>query len=200
MLGINLFGCRIEIKFTFFALLAFCGIFAGFSGGAFLFAAVLLHELSHLFALALFHAPPEKLIVSALGCRLVKRSQNRLTYLQNAVVSLAGPVSNIILFAASALLGAADSSFAMSCLALGIFHSLPIEPLDGGLALHCLLCNFFSRETAAKITLAASLLFLTPLAVLGFMVLLRTRYNFSLLAVSAYLIAYIVLKREDFAE
>lgn len=198
MLSVKIFSCRIELKFSFFALLAFCTLFAGFSGGAALFAAVLLHELSHLAVLAWFRSPPEKLIISSLGCRLVKKSQNNLSFFQNAAVSLGGPLGNLIIFTAFSVFGAADSTLAMSCLALGVFHLLPIEPLDGGLALHYILSRYFSHSTAAKITLIISLIFLLPLAVLGFVVLLRTKYNFSLLAVTFYLILYFVLKHDDF--
>ena len=86
--------------------------------------------------------------------------------------------------------------FAQASLTLGIFHCLPIEPLDGGLALRALLSSFLKSERAEKITFIVSLVLLFPLAVLGFLILLRTRYNFSLLLMSLYLMLYLVLKRD----
>ncbi len=41
-----------------------------------------------------------------------------------------------------------------------------------------------------------SLLFLFPMAVLGFLILLRTRYNFTLLAMSLYLMLYLLLGKD----
>lgn len=197
MLVIKLFSCRAELKFSFFALLAFCNLFAGFSGGVFLFAAVFLHELSHLALLILFRAPPEKLEVSALGCRIVRSPQSKLTYLQKAAVSLAGPLGNLIYFVVMLLFGFKEHFFTVSCLSLGIFHLLPVEPLDGGLALHYLLCNCFTCERARKISIIVSVIFIIPIAIAGFCILFRTRYNFSLLAVSLYLIFYLVSEMDD---
>lgn len=200
MLVFTLGGCRLELKFSCFALLAFCCLFAGFSGGAFLFLAVVLHELFHLAVLFWFHAPPGYAQISALGCRLALNPQKRLSYWQNAAVSLAGPMGNLACFGIMALLGKPSHIFSAASLALGLFHCLPIEPLDGGLALRSVLCGFMDREKAGKITFSVSLVLLMPLAVLGFLVLLRTRYNFSLLAMSLYLMLYLVLKRDDSAE
>lgn len=199
MLVVNLGGCRLELNFSFFALLAFCCLFAGFSGGAFLFLAVVLHEFFHLAVLFWFHAPPRRVQISALGCRIVMAPEIRLSYWQNAIVSLAGPMGNLICFGIMALLGNPGHAFARASLTLGVFHSLPIEPLDGGLALRAALCGLMDREKAGRIAFLLSLIFLLPLAVLGFLVLLRTRYNFSLLAMSLYLMLYLVLKRDDSA-
>lgn len=200
MLWFNFLTCRVELKFSFFALLAFCGTFAGFSSGAVLFAAVLLHELSHLAAMLCFHSPPERFTVSALGCRLQKRPQCTLSYGRNAVISLAGPIGNLVVFASLFALGHGDTYFAMCNLTLFALHILPIEPLDGGMALHYFLDSLLSKHTADKITTAVSLIFLFPISLLGFAVLLNTRYNFTLLAMCCYLMLYLLLKRSDLTE
>ncbi len=70
--------------------------------------------------------------------------------------------------------------------------------MDGGMALHALLCGHVKEDLAARITLIVSLALLMPMAVLGFAILLRTRYNFTLLAMSLYLMLYLVLKRDYF--
>lgn len=199
MLAFTIGGCRLELKFSCFALLAFCCLFAGFSGGAFLFLAAALHEFFHLAVLFWFHAPPRYAKISALGCRLELDPEKRLSYWRNAAVSLAGPVGNLACFGIMALFGGQSHVFAEACLALGVFHCLPIEPLDGGLALRAVLSGLMDPKRAGKITFFLSLIFLLPLAVLGFLVLLRTRYNFSLLAISLYLMLYLVLKRDDSA-
>lgn len=200
MLTVKFLGCRVEIKFSFFALLAFCGIFAGFSSGAFLFAAVFLHEVSHLAAMLLFHSPPEKFTVSALGCRLQKSPQHTLSYQRSAVISLAGPMGNLLAYLLLLAAGRGGTPFAMCNLSLALVHSLPIDPLDGGLALNYILSTIFAKPTAAKITTAVSIALLFPLSVLGFVILLHTRYNFTLLAMCCYLMFYLVLKHDDLTE
>ncbi len=199
MLAFSLGGCRLELRFSCFALLAFCCLFAGFSGGAFLWLAVALHESAHLAVLYLFHAPPKAAQFSALGCRLVMDPQRPLDYWKSMAVSLAGPAVNLLSFGLAACLGRAGGAFAAASLTLGAFHSLPIEPLDGGLALRAFFSGVLDERKAAKIAFCLSLFLLFPLAVLGFFVLLRTRCNFSLLAVSVYLMLYLLLKRDFFA-
>ena len=143
-------------------------------------------------------APPATVQVTALGCRIIPNREKLLSYRQMAAVSLAGPGMNWLLAGALALLGQGESYFAGANLVLGVLHSLPIEPLDGGMALHSLLCARMKASTAARVSAALSAACLLPLAVLGFAILLRTRYNFTLLAMSLYLMLYLVLKRDFF--
>ena len=196
MLGCSIKGCRLTIRFSFFALLAFCCLFAGASSSAFLLLAVFLHEAAHLVAMCLFHAPPNSVSLSALGCRMILSKESSLGYGENVLVSLAGPFVNLLSFGVMALFDRQSHVFALASLTLGVFHCLPIEPLDGGLALRAFLSCFLEAERAEKITFLFSLILLFPLTVLGFFILLRTRYNFTLLLMSLYLMLYLVLKRE----
>lgn len=198
MLRFTVGGCRLELHFSCFALLAFCCLFAGAAGSAFVFLAVLFHEAAHIGMMLFFHVSPKTVSFSALGCRVVLDPAVPLTYFQNALVSLAGPAANLAAFGVMVLWGFSDHEFPLSCLVLGAFHLLPIEPLDGGLALRALLCCFLGKARAEKISFLISLLFLLPLAILGFLILLHTRYNFSLLAFSLYLMLYLLLKRDYF--
>lgn len=129
---------------------------------------------------------------------MIPNQERVLSYRQMAAVSLAGPGMNLICTLVLALLGQETHPFFTANLVLGILHSLPVEPLDGGMALHALLCGHVKEDLAARITLIVSLALLMPMAVLGFVILLRTRYNFTLLAMSLYLMLYLVLKRDYF--
>ncbi len=199
MLAVTLGGCRVELRFSFFALLAFCCLFLGDAGGAPLLFAVLFHEAAHIAALFLLHAPPRRACFSALGCRLVLDEAKPLSYLQSAAVSLAGPMCSLLSGGAARLLLGGENTFVIISLTLGLFHSLPIEPLDGGLALRSLLSRPLGEGRAESLSFCLSILFLLPIAVMGFLILLRTRYNFTLLALSVYLMLYLVLKRDFFS-
>ena len=196
MLEFAIKGCSLTIRFSFFALLAFCCLFAGASSSAFLLLAVFLHESAHLLAMCLFHAPPKSIVLSALGCRMILFEEKPMGYGKNMLVSLAGPFANLLSFGMMALFSGEAHIFAQASLTLGMFHCLPIEPLDGGLALRAFLSTFLEAERAEKITFVISLVLLFPLSVLGFLLLLRTRYNFSLLLMSLYFLLYLVLKRD----
>lgn len=158
-----------------------------------LFLAVLLHEAAHIVVLCLFHTPPKHCTVSALGFSLKPDSSHPLTYLQSATVSLAGPLMNLLVFFLCVLLGCEKTAFAAGSLALGVFHLLPIAPLDGATALSSILSLWFSLRSVQKILVFVSLVFLFPLAMLGFLVLLRSRYNFSLLVLCLYFLFCLVL-------
>ena len=200
MFEVSIGYCRIHVDFTCFALLAFCCLFAGGAGSAFVLLAAAMHELAHILVLLILKAPPKTVTVTALGCRIVPNTERVLNPMQSCMVSLAGPLMNLLIFTAGALLRQEYSLFITANLALGFFHILPVEPLDGGLALHIALGSFLSWRSAEKITRITTVIFLLPLAVLGFLVLLQTRYNFSLLAISLYLMLYLLLGRNYLPE
>ena len=188
--------CQVKIQFSCFALLAFCCIFVGVNNGAVCFLAVLLHEFAHVIAMYCMHSPPEKLEFSALGCRIIYCKGTCISDYANAVISLSGPVINWLCFLfmlGMGQIGCFNDSFLMANLALGIIHSLPIEPLDGGLALRYLLQKKLGVVRAWHVSRVVSTVFLFPLAAMGFLVLLRTQYNYSLLALAVYIMLYLVL-------
>lgn len=199
MLDFSLRGCRVCVGFSCFALLAFCSLFLGAGNSAWVLAAAGCHEAAHVILLFRLGAPPALVRLTALGCRIVPNRERILSYGQMALVSLVGPGMNLFCAGGMALFGLARHPFFGASLVLGALHSLPIEPLDGGMALHALLCAHMKGERAAKLSLAISLGILLPMAVLGFAILLRTRYNFTLLAMSLYLMLYLVLKRDLFS-
>ncbi len=194
MLSFSIGPCRIQAEFTFFALIAFCCIFTGAKGGLACFAAVCIHETAHLAVMGAMGVWPAKVVLSALGCRIETNGQNDLTDRQNIWISLAGTGANWLSFIIAYVLGFDGSAFWGANFALALTHSLPIEPLDGGLALRYFLRGKYAYEKAEQISRVISTILLVPLAILGFSILLRTRYNYSLLALSIYLMLYLVMK------
>lgn len=197
-LTFSLGNCPVQVGFSWFALLAFCCLFGGEAGGAFSLLAMLLHEGFHLAAMALLHRPPKRVELTALGCTMVLDPARPLSLGQQGAVSLAGPVGNLLCWLLCLPFGLGDHPFAWGSLALGAFHLLPAEPLDGGLALRALLTARLGPERGRKVSFLVSLGVIAPLGALGFLVLLRTRYNFTLLALSVYLMLYLVLREDRF--
>ena len=84
--------------------------------------------------------------------------------------------------------------FAAANLSVGLFNCLPVMSLDGGQLLYLLLCRRFSQEFSEKAVDVCTFVCIFPLAALGFLVLLRSENNFSLLFVSIYLVFSLLFK------
>lgn len=84
-----------------------------------------IHECSHIIALIHFHRPPQEIHLEVLGANIVTSS---LSYTQDLICTLSGPISNII----AAFLFQRDSIFSSMNLCLGLFNLLPLPGLDGG--------------------------------------------------------------------
>ena len=188
-------GCRVSVSLPFAAAVAFL-LFADSTGAAaagLLAAAV--HEGGHLAVMCVFGAPPAAMRFNPFGVDL-KRGENRLSFGREALVALAGPAANLLLAGGLWLLhNPAFSMMLTANLILAGFNLLPVEPLDGGQALYAALCMRVSGEAAAKGVQVLSFFVVVPLAALGLLLLFQSRYNFTLLAVSAYLAALLALKR-----
>lgn len=157
---------------------------------------VLLHECAHLGVMFLFRQIPDCVSVSAFGMKIQLPTGQKLQYKHNIFISLAGPASNLLIGILAVLF--AQNTLAVINFTLGCLHMLPIEPLDGGLALRSFLTQKLQPDKARKITVVTSLLLILPMATLGFLILFYTKYNFSLLALSLYLMLYLVLKQDMF--
>ena len=79
---------------------------------------------------------------------------------------------------------------------MAVMNLLPVEPLDGGQALFCLLAPHMEEPKATRAVLVVSVVTILPLAAAGFYVLLHSGYNFTLLAVSVYLVLLLLLKKK----
>lgn len=191
--------CRVEIGFLFVAVITFSLLIdrTGVAGVGLIATAV--HEGGHLLVMSLISAPPQRIKMNPFGIDIVQRQGVR-GYGRDAWISLAGPAANFLLAALCCLWTKVSPSIylenlAVANLLIGAMNILPVEPLDGGQALYCLFCSRFSADKALKAVEIVSFLVILPLGIIGFLVLLRSRYNFSLLLVSAYLMLLLLLKK-----
>ena len=77
---------------------------------------------------------------------------------------------------------------------LAVFNLLPIESTDGGQLLSLILRKRLPYKTSQNIMTAISVVFIIPIAVIGFLVLLQSQYNYTLLFAAMYLIVQILTK------
>ena len=168
----------LTLRFGFFAVLA---VLLTLDGGVHVLPALLavaVHETGHILAAKLCGMQIKSVTFGALGIHMAGETASVGDF-RHAVVSLAGPLANLLSF----------------LLLLPLFFTLPAVPLDGGTALYCLLCGTFSEKTAERTITVSSVLLALTLGTLGFSVLISTGYNFTLLFLAVYILFYLILKQ-----
>lgn len=150
----------------------------GFIAALGLFGSVLLHELGHAVTARGFGVRTTAITLWFLGgaAQLDDMPQRKGA---EAVISLAGPVTNLLLAALFALpflvsrSGSAGlfltSYLVVTNAALAVFNLLPALPLDGGRVLRSLLGLFMPHLRATQVTAFLSQLIAIALAVSGFL-------------------------------
>jgi stage IV sporulation protein FB len=189
--------CRVTVGFPFLAVIALLLTLdrSGMAAAGLLCAA--LHEAAHLAAMAALRCLPREVRFTPFGIDILKPGRAEGSYRRDVWVSLSGPLANLAASAlAFAFFGMRFPRFVLGNFLLFAFNALPIAPLDGGQALFALLCLKMEPEDAERISSVLSFVLLAPLALVGFLILLRSRWNFSLLLVCCYLLALLLLKKE----
>lgn len=195
MLKLRLGGIEWRFSLLFPAAVVVLLTLDGSGTAAWCLAASAMHEGGHFLALLLCGGRPSVVAAGVFGVRIEQDGRARLSYTRNLLVSLAGPAVNLLSAAILALTGGWTVPAVVHG-TMAAMNLLPIEPLDGGQALLCLLAPHFEEQTVSRVLLVASIVTILPLAAAGFTVLLRSGYNFTLLAVCLYLSLLLLLKRK----
>ena len=157
-------------------------------------AASLLHEIGHLAAIYLFKNKVSCITLRPFGA-VIERAQNRGSYIGDAVISLSGPLVNLISFAISALFNR-YGYFSAASLILALINLMPAKPLDGYCALSALLLSRLSITKAEKICKAISLFVLFVIWIFSIYMILYANFNVSLLLMVTVLICETILSKK----
>ena len=199
MIRFRIGRCLVKVRALFFAVLGFLLFSSMGESAIFGLLAAVLHELGHLSVMALLGVIPQEVRLNPFGIDIVEAQGSARSYGKDALIALAGPVVNLLAWLAGWGLGVwcgVDTrEWMLANLAIGLMNLLPVESLDGGQALYAALCLRWRAERAASVVLGISFLTLLPLGTAGFFLLLQSRYNFSLLLISLYLIFLLIWKR-----
>lgn len=162
--------------------------------------AAVLHETGHLIFMKCFDSFPKKIKISLFDIAIIDSNKYNRSLNKELLITLGGVMMNLI----SALI-----CFGLylvfrynflwiltgANILLLVYNLLPVDTLDGGQALYLILSSKLSEKTVERIMFVISLIVLLPCTVIGFLLLLRSKYNFTLLLTSLYLIAVILMKK-----
>lgn len=163
------------------------------------FAAAAVHELGHLAAMMMLGARVESIRVEDAG--LVIRYGRSLSYGGDAIVALAGPAINLITAILNSYLTACGVfsmvayRFSGAGIVLGLFNLLPALPLDGGGALYSLLAQRWEPDRAMRAVRRSTMICGAGMCVVGLYILIKTRYNMSMLASGSLIIGGLYAER-----
>lgn len=199
----NLLGCTFTISFPFLTILTLLLLID--TNGTIVYGvlAALLHELGHISAMLIKKCRPKKISFRAFDINIVDKSRTKRNYNDDIFILIAGPLANLIF---CAVLYSIYKFYGCDWLIkpiyenlfIAIFNMLPIESLDGGQIFFNLLCRKLNVKTAANFTILTSFMVLLPIAALGFYILIVSKYNFSLLLLSCYLMGVLLLRHKEF--
>lgn len=195
--------CRFSISFWFTAILATTAVLDPSGGVLCGLLAAIIHELGHLLEMARQNCLPKRIAFKLFRVDMVDGCRGGRSYQKDLRIILAGPGLNFLLaalcFPIYLLLPYQWLGMFFSAnLLVGFFNIQPIVTLDGGAALYAILSVKLGEKKAAFWTNFFSFSVLVPLAALGFWILLRNPYQFSLLFISVYLMGVLVLQKTDY--
>ncbi len=176
---------KINISVYFASTLALLCVFSenGYAGLGLI--CCIFHEIGHLIVLKIMGGRIKSITFGVYGMRIDTHSDVNLSLVKSALVAVGGPLMNLMLAGVGMILK--SQMLINTNLVLMIFNLLPIEPMDGYSFLFNLLlikCDAEKLKTALKFI---SAVFLSVLYLFSFLLLFKTGYNFTLLAVTVYL-------------
>ena len=193
----KMFGTEISVTFPFSALLVLLLLTDRTGLAFFLLLAVFVHEAAHLAAMWMLDCSPKRV---DLKCAAVEITSPPVTSAkEEALITLAGPLSNGLLFFAFWLnfnLFRSESAllFASVNALIAAFNLLPVAGLDGGTLLLLVLTRLFG-ERKAKLTLRVLGIMIASAAVFAGAFLLRNGIcNPTVLLSGLYILVMTLLK------
>lgn len=153
------------------------------------FIAALMHELGHIVMMRLCSVR-----VRGLRLRLFDvliEADEPPTFRADVLITLGGVLANFVF---AAVFAPVSAKLSLPHLMLGVFNSLPVMSLDGGHLLYIVLARKFEPHICRNAVLISTFVFILPLMTAGLYLLFNSGYNYSLLAISLYLLTVLFLK------
>ncbi len=185
------------------AMLAFILIMDSSYAAVFGILSAIIHELGHVIAIVLKDGKVKELKFGLVNVDMLNEASfTELRAKDEFFILLSGSILNfacafVFISVYFLLRMSIFKVIAIQNLFIGAVNLLPISSLDGGRILSIFISQKLDLELSEKILDITSFIFLVPLGVLGFMILIKSRYNFSLLILGLYLLSYILFKEDS---
>jgi stage IV sporulation protein FB len=187
----------IEIYYLSLLVIILMSLTGHFAEYFMVLASMLLHELGHLFAALLLMKKVYAVKILPIGFNILA-DESGCSLRESLLIYLGGPVVNILLFISCLLINSyylpkTDNMlfFIWINLYLSALNMIPILPMDGGRILRNLLSGKTGIFFANNIMRWISGFFSVLIILLGILQLYYSSYNFSLLAIGAYLLFFV---------
>ncbi|MBQ8783797.1 MAG: hypothetical protein IJZ57_08520 [Clostridia bacterium] len=145
----------------------------------------ILHEAGHLLCMKAVGCEVRGVSLGLYGMRIDSAPCVALSPIKEVVIAFGGPLVNIILAVLGVIIK--NQMLTASNAVLAVFNLLPVESTDGYNVLYGLLSIRFESEKIKAALRIVSAAFLFLLYCFGFLLLFKSGYNFSALAVAVYL-------------
>lgn len=193
----KIFGTEIYISFLFFAVITV--MLATDKTGLLLPAlfAVFAHETAHLFIMWVLDAAPKRIKLIPASVQISTSISKR--YRNDILVSLAGPLVNLILFGTLYLNylfyeNILTLYYALLNLVIGLFNLIPVAGLDGGNILFSLLCKYKDINKATLIMKFITIIIALTVIIIAVMLTIKGKLNISLYIMGIYLFIMSLVK------
>lgn len=152
---------------------------------------IIFHELCHILATLALRKKIASIDIGMGGlCIDIKGA---LSYKEQQLISLAGPLGSILLYF---LLRSLYPACALISLALGIINLLPFSSFDGRGIIYPMLINLLDIERCEKICRVFDIVGTVLLSAAAITALVLTRYNASVMLLAVYLFSLTFLRND----
>lgn len=194
----KLFGTEIYISFLFLAMVTVMIAFDKTGLIVPTLFSVLCHELGHLFCMWALGSTPKRIKLIPASVQITDSITSR--YKTDNIVSLCGPLVNILLFAVFYINYSIWGNtqvliFALLNLILGLFNLLPVKGLDGGRILHNIIVQKRDIARADLILKFSSILFAILLIAFAIFLNLKGKINISVYILGIYFLVISLSKK-----
>lgn len=192
---IKLFNIYFSVTYTALVLITIVIVSDIYTNYLMCLLSVIIHELGHFFGMCFFGCVPREVKISAFDIKIIENKRAQLSLCKDIFITILGPAFNIIIFILTFF---TYKSFAYINLFIAMFNLMPSKSLDGGQLLYLFLTKFMQPRTVNMFVDLFTILISLPLFFIGILLVLKSKYNFSLLIISVYLILSVFLKDDKY--